>query len=966
VVGLVKDHLHPAETEVDLNTISPSKARCCLVLTAFLLLLPRSSQAKDIDFTRDIAPILEERCWYCHGEEEQESGLRLDRRANMLRGGDSGSAAIVPGKPEKSYLIDVVNHLDPEVKMPPDEDKIPSEEIELLTRWIKEGAAWPGQMDAVAVEKSDHWSFRPVVRPVVPKSGVGFQPANDRNGKLEAYPTNPIDAFLLDRLAKDDLSFSEPTDPRSLIRRASIVLTGIAPTVEETADFLDAYAKDSESAYSVLVDRLLDSPHFGERWAQHWLDVIRWAETNGSEANLYRKNAWIYRDYVVRAFNEDKPYDQFVREQIAGDSLGMGEATGFLVAGPHVPAATVGREPSAIRQARADRMDEIMQTVGAAIMGVTIGCARCHNHKFDPITIKDYYSMTGVFQDIEFGSRQPEFAPDHPRRQRGQEIWQEIAKQRNTLRPFGGWEEDWGAYREMHFQPTTTRAVRIRFKMTNVGLDELEVLGPNGQSENLAHRRRGTKVSGYPEEGVEGRNPIGRLNDGEFGTMTWRAEVAKNATDQPWVRFDFAEPETINRLRLSNNREYFYETDYLDKKPNLPRYEYDMDVLKDDGTWQPWVGTWHVNKKLNETHPERKVAVAEIQRQIETLAEEGPRPSFVGRFVRPEVTHVLLRGSPESPRDEVMPAGPAIFGGDLGLTSEASGAKRRAEFAEWITSADNPLTARVMVNRIWHHVFGSGIVPTTSDFGKAGAPPTHPELLDWLAAEFQQPTVAGRPSSESSATNKPWSMKSIIRLLMMSDAFRQSSLPREDGLAIDAGSALLWRFAPKRVEAEVIRDSILQASGALDHTIGGRSYRIHNEKATYAQWEVLDNHGPVTWRRLLYQERMRRVDDGIFTAFDFPDCGQVRAKRPVSTTPLQALNLMNSEFVLEQSQRIAKRATQDAGGDEAKSVDRCFELLLGRTADAQERKACLALAKANDLSLVCRALINSNEFAFLP
>ena len=379
-----------------------------------LLLSPFQLHADEIDFERDVAPILEERCWYCHGEDEQESGLRLDRRVKMLRGGDSGLSAVVPGKPEKSYLVEAINHSDDRIAMPPDEEKLPAEEIDLLTRWIKEGAVWPGQMESIAEEKSDHWSFQPVVRADVPDVSNGS--------------SNPIDAFLLESLAKHDLSFSNPADPRSLIRRVSIVLTGLMPTAEETTEFLAAYQEDSEQAYEELVERLLKSPHFGERWAQHWLDVIRWAETNGSEANLYRKNAWIYRDYVVRAFNEDKPYDQFVCEQLAGDSMGVGEATGFLVAGPHVPAATVGREPEAIRQARADRMDEIMQTVGASMMGVTIGCARCHNHKFDPITITDYYSMTGVFQDVEFGGRFPEFSPEHPRRQRGGALWREIAE----------------------------------------------------------------------------------------------------------------------------------------------------------------------------------------------------------------------------------------------------------------------------------------------------------------------------------------------------------------------------------------------------------------------------------------------------------------------------------------------------------------------------------------------------------
>ena len=929
------------------------------------LLLPCVLRADDIDFKRDIAPILEERCWECHGEDEQESGLRLDLRPRMLRGGDSGLSAILSGKPDKSYLVELINHQDKDMAMPPDEDKLPAEQIDLLTRWIKEGATWPGQMDAVVEEKSDHWSFQRVVRPDVPNDPNA--PASDT-----VRSQNPIDAFLLDRLAQDKLSFSEPADSRSLIRRASIVLTGIAPTPEETAEFVSSCAEDSDKAYTALVDRLLDSPHFGERWAQHWLDVIRWAETNGSEANLYRKNAWIYRDYVVRAFNEDKPYDQFVREQLAGDSMGSGEATGFLVAGPHVPAATVGREPSAIRQARADRMDEIMQTVGASVMGVTIGCARCHNHKFDPITTKDYYALTAVFQDVEFGSRQPEFSTEHPRRQRGTELWRQIAEQRRILRASGGWEENWGAFRELHFNPISTKAIRVRFKMRNVGLDELEVFGPDDRRENLAHRRRHTKVSGFPEDGVDGRYPIERLIDGEFGTMTWRGQTPKDSEDRPWVQFDFEKPETIERLRLSSNREYYYETDYLEKKPYLPKYEYDLDVLQEDGTWRPWVGTWYVNKKLNEQHAERVEALNKIQSLIGTLAEEGPRPSFIGRFGKPEVTRVLLRGSPESPRDEVMPAGPAIFGGDLGLTAETSGSRRRAEFARWITSAENPLTARVMVNRIWHHVFGSGIVPTASDFGSAGAPPTHPELLDWLAAEFVQPSAAGLPPANEPDENpdvdsaKPWSMKSMIRLLVMSAAFRQSSLPRTEGLAVDAGSALLWRFPPKRVEAEVIRDSVLQASGSLDRTVGGRSYRIHNEKKTYAQWEVLDNHGPDTWRRMLYQERMRRVDDHMFTAFDFPDCGQVRAKRPVSTTPLQALNLMNSDFVLDQSRRIADRAKKATSGDETKSIERCFELLLGRPPDDGEREASLKLSKQNDLALVCRALINSNEFAFLP
>ncbi|RMF88147.1 MAG: DUF1553 domain-containing protein, partial [Planctomycetota bacterium] len=277
--------------------------------------------------------------------------------------------------------------------------------------------------------------------------------------------------------------------------------------------------------------------------------------------------------------------------------------------------------------------------------------------------------------------------------------------------------------------------------------------------------------------------------------------------------------------------------------------------------------------------------------------------------------------------------------------------------ANWLTRPENPLTARVMVNRVWLHVFGNGIVSTPSDFGSAGAQPTHPALLDWLAAEFVAP-------GDSSV--QPWSVKSLIRLLVTSDAFRQSSRPRPDGMRVDASSSLLWRFPPRRVEAEVIRDSILQAAGNLNESIGGRSYRIHNVKATYAQWEVVDNYGPHTWRRMLYQERMRRVDDKMFTAFDFPDCGQVRAKRPISTTPLQALNLMNSDFVMDQSKRLADRALRESNGDIDAAVTRCFQLLLGRAPESDEQAACCEVAREEGLLVVCRALINSNEFVFLP
>ena len=921
-----------------------------LLGVAGIFLWPSTALAEDtasIDFTGDIQPILEENCWHCHGPEEQESGLRLDRRAAMLKGGDYGISTVVPGHPEKSYLIEVVNHVDPDMAMPPDEDMLPKAQRDLLRQWITEGAEWPGQMEGAEAELATElpWSFESFSRPLVPD--------------MATVSDNPVDAFLLSELHKKELVFSPQADPATLIRRASIVLTGLPPTPEEVRAFSEDFASTPDAAFRQLLDRLFASPHFGERWAQHWLDVIRWAETNGSESNMYRKNAWIYRDYVIRAFNEDKPYDQFLFEQIAGDTTGHGDATGYLVSGPHVPVATVGQEPSARRQARADRLDEVVQTVGASALGVTVGCARCHNHKFDPISIQDYYALTAVFEDIEFGSRFPEFDKDHPHRKQGQELYRAIARKRYQLREAGPWEEDWNGYAEIHFPATNTDAVRITFETNSVWIDELELFGLGNLNKNLALASNGATI-----EAVEGmsvlRKKIESVNDGEYGTEQWAAKAAQGEKQRPWLVIRLKESESVDRIRLSSNRENFLATDYLtDIKPyRLPNYR--VEVRDESGVWQQ-VAASADEKQLNKAHPSRSKTLADLQALIKQFNREGPRPSFVGRFIKPAVTHVLHRGSPENPRDVVLPAAPARLAGDLALGETASGPDRRRAFAAWLTSPENPLPARVLVNRLWHHVFGQGIVSTPADFGTAGAVPTHPELLDWLAAELIQPTLRTFKNTPPHA----WSIKHMLRLMLTSQAFCQTSTPQPAALAIDSSNSLLWRFTPRRLEAEVIRDSILVASGSLEYEIGGPSFRIHNVKKRYAQWEVVDNHGNETWRRMIYQERMRRVDDQIFTAFDFPDCGQIKAKRPVSTTPLQALNLLNSPFVLSQSKLIAERALAESEGDFDRAIDRCFELLLSRSPNSAERTAVSMIMTTDDLVLLCRAVMNSNAFTFL-
>lgn len=910
---------------------------------AFLYLCTFLSWAlADVDYESDILPLFEDYCYDCHGPDKQKSGFRTDKRAHLLKGGDSGLAALIPGDPKGSYLMEVITSDDPEISMPPKGGKLFEDEIKLVKEWVEKGAVWPGQMDDKIEEVTDHWAFQTITRPEIPRKAK-----------------NPIDSFLNKRLEELGIPKNKQAEPLALIRRASVVLTGLPPQPVRVADFLSDYQKNPDHAFVSLVDELLSSPHFGERWAQHWLDVIRWAETNGSESNLYRKLAWVYRDYVIRAFNQDLPYDDFIRQQLAGDGMGVGEALGFLVAGPHVPAATVGQEPAAIRQARADRMDEIMQTVGASMLGVTMSCARCHNHKFDPISIQDYYSMTAVFQDIEFGSRFPEFSKNHPRKIKANKFWHEVAKNRNKIRNKAfAWEEDWGGYKEVHWKPLEVVGLKLNFSSGYVGLDEVEIFGLPSEDFNLASVTNGTKVRtdlAFAQQGD--RFPVSRVIDGKYGTQRWQASYNKEKKHKPWIEFTFEKPVTVGRLRLSSNREYYYETDYLEQKNKFNFDKFLVKVKLSDGTWLE-VASIEKIRNLMKREKLLSEALEQINHFAYKLSEEGPRPSFVGSFIKPIITRVLHRGSPENPRDVVLPGAPKILSGVLGVDNDASGRARRAKFAEWMVDEKNPLTARVMANRIWQHVFGTGLVVTGGDFGRAGAPPSHPELLDWIAAEFSTPS---RPDGT------PWSMKELIRLFVLSDAFKRSNLPSEIGLQKDATSSLLWRFPPRRVEAEVIRDGILLASGKLNREMGGRSYRIHNVKKTYAQWEVTDNFGAETFRRMIYQERMRRVDDQMFTAFDFPDCGQVRAKRPVSTTPLQALNLMNSPFVVTQSKYLADRAMSDSeNGDLPAAVRRCFELLLSRQPDSQEFSAALEVSSMQGLEIVCRALINSNEFAYIP
>ncbi len=888
-------------------------------------------------FHSEVLPIFEARCIECHGDEEQKSGLRLDTVHNVFKGGETGLAAIIPGAADSSHLVDLITHEDEDQRMPPRGDALSADQVDVIKNWIQDLNLGTEMIAGVEEEPitTELWSMQPVVKPNIPEM---------------VSSSNPIDAFLETKLEEAGLKFSDVTEPHVLIRRASLTLTGLLPSPKEVDAFEQAWQQDAENAYSTLVNTLLDSPHFGERWAQHWLDAIRWAESNGSESNYYRKNAWPYRDYVINAFNEDKPYDQFIAEQIAGDMLGADAATGFLVAGPHVPGETVGQETLAIKQARYDRMDETLQTVGSSIMGMTMSCARCHNHKFDPISIKDYYSMIALFQDMEYDHRKPKLSPNHPRSIAGRNLMREINYEREKLRKYGYWEERWPDHIKAHFETVETSAIRVSFENPIMYIGELEAFASANSAVNFAAASLGTIArSSKTEESLS--KPVDFIIDGQkdafFG---WRHRKG-DSIGKPWVEIEFSEPRSISRVELCTSRFHHYGTDFLNSNRSaLPKGPYQIEIRDSLGQWHTVLASTGKNPQ-DEPGPEEYVqGLTRINALAARYDDEGPQPIFAGRFSKPQKTHLLFRGSPANPRDELVPAALSVIGGNLELELNSPGPERRLALTQWLTSEQNPLTARVMVNRLWYHVFGTGIVETPSDFGYAGGKPTHPELLDWLASEFRE---------------NGWSVKHILRLIVTSRAFQQASVPDESSLQIDGSSRLLWRFPPRWLDAEAIRDGILKSAGTLQLDIGGPSYRIHNVKADYEQWLIEDNAGAHTWRRMLYQERMRGVDDRMFTAFDFPDCGQIRDKRPRSTTPLQAFNLLNGDLIQIQTDKVVELAMNEAEASQALPQDIIFKRILGRHLTSAERDLTESLNTPEDLRSLARALYNSNEFLYL-
>jgi cytochrome c553 len=905
-------------------------------LTSFpiYLLFAMSAAAAPVDFVRDVRPIFETHCYECHGEKKHKGGLRLDVKEAALKGGDNNGPNIIPGKAKESSLIHFVTSSDEDEVMPPKGERLSAAQITMLTTWINEGAVWPDGVDLVKLkDKSDHWSFKPV------KTFTDLR---------------TIDAFIDAKLAEQDLHRSQPADPVSWLRRVTFDLIGLPPTPEEMEAFL------RKPDHSATVERLLASPRYGERWAQHWLDVVRYADTHGFEVNTERPNAWPYRDYVIQAFNNDTPYDHFIKEQIVGDALGADAATGFLVTASVLLPGQIGKDEPSKRLARQDSLDEMVTNIGQTFLGLSVGCARCHDHKFDPISAKDYYAMQALVAGVEYQDRELHTPEAVAARERMKQIKTQVAALEKQLSRFVPLAKS-GVKRPMitarenvdRFSPSMAKRVRFTIRETNnlePCVDELEVFSTAGA--NIALNAAVT-VSG--EKVTADRHEQQFVNDGNYGnSRSWMS----NEMGQGWVMIEFTQEQEIDRVIWGRDRQGKF-------KDRLAT-SYSIEIADASGTWRtvadsddresfdaskatkPEFAIQGIPKEEAEVAGKLRAQKVALEKELSGL--DASQKVFAGIFRKPDEIHLLNRGDPEQPKEEVIPAVLSTLG-DVKLDKQTPEQQRRAALADWIASPQNPLTARVMVNRIWQGHFGVGLVETPSDFGNNGMKPTHPDLLDWLASEF---------------IRSGWSVKHMHRLIVLSETYRQSSASNAQAAEKDSDVRLIWRFPSRRLEAEAIRDSMLAISGQLNLKMHGRGYDLFDKRGGLSGFNPVETSTPENQRRMIYAHKVRREPEAVFGAFDCPDAGQSTAARRASTTPIQALNLFNSRFTLDQSEAFASRVKKEAGEDIARQIQRAYQLALTREPTAEELNDTLPTVKKHGLATLCRALFNSNEFLFQP
>jgi hypothetical protein len=911
-----------------------------LVLLSQALCVQAAGPApQDVEFfEKHVRPVLVENCFRCHGPRKQMGGLRLDSPAALLKGGYTGPA-VHPGDPGSSLLVHAVRR-DGELKMPP-KKSLPQAAVRDLEEWVKRGAAWPQTGKEVIAEAwKSHWAFQPVRDPALPVV------------KDAGWPRGSIDHFVLAELDRRGLTPSPQADHRTLIRRLSFDLLGLPPTPGEVAAF---EADSAPDAYERLVDRLLASPHYGERWGRHWLDVARYSDTKGYvffEENRYPW-AWTYRDWVIRSFNDDLPYDQFVVQQLAADLLPGGDrralcALGFLTVGD--------RFMNNIQDILDDRID----VVGRGLMGLTVGCARCHDHKFDPIPTADYYSLYGVFGSCGEPELSPLFA-EPAKTPQYEEFRKELDKRQAKLDAF---------LREKYLAVTGGARTRVAEYMLasnavkdHPGMQDFMLIADGGDLNPFMLKRwqaflARTRKNHHPvfvpwhafaalpaKEFAAGvRTVCSRLGPPPPNTPPVNAIIARSFADKP--------PETLadaakryGELLNAADRQW-QEACKAAKGPPPQRLP---DVAQEElrqAFWGPEAPPNIPQDLINRLDllPER-ASQGELQKFLKAVEDwringpgAPPRAMVLVDSPQPYEPHIFIRGNPGNVGAAVPRQMPAIVAGPSRKPfTHGSG---RLELAQGIIDPKNPLTARVLVNRIWMHHFGKPLVATPGDFGMRSEPPTHPDLLDHLATAF---------------IRDGWSIKQLHRRMVLSAAYRQQSADRPEGRAIDPGNVWLWRMERQRLDFESLRDALLHVAGRIDPTIGGKS--------------VSDTFSPGGRRRTLYGFLDRLQVPGLYRTFDYPSPDATAAQRDRTTIPQQALFLMNHPLVLECARAVAAHPEVAGQTEFDRKVRALYQLLYGRPPQPEEidlaRRFLSSAAGNSSWPRYAQGLLLANEFAFV-
>jgi hypothetical protein len=874
---------------------------------------------------------------------------------------------------------------------------------------------------------SDWWSLQKISRPDPPAV------------KNVEWVQNPIDAFILAKLEAKGLAPAPPADSATLIRRVTFDLIGLPPTPADVDQFVNDYAVKPQAAYEKLVDRLLASPNHGERWGRHWLDTVRFAESHGFEYDRIRDHSWRYRDYVIQSFNADKPYAQFVKEQLAGDVLSPVSkdgiiATGFLVAGPWDQAGTGSASATIRAKVREDELEDMLAAVGQSFLGLTVNCARCHDHKFDPVPTRDYYRMKAVFEGVHHGDRQLA-TPEEIRFRQGeiarhQEMIDEVQRQlveiekrgrakakgrgkseaRDLPRPLARWTFDGDARDQIGGLHGTLRggAAIANGRLALAGKEAYVETAPLQHDlrektlevwvalANLDQRGGGvitveTNNGQVFDSIVFGERQSGKWMAGSTGFQRSRDLTAPvestKAGEMVHVAVAYA---TDGRIAVYRNGAAYGES-YVPAGGNGKLVTYkagEARILlgkRHTGGGSPYLTGAIEEARLydktltaDEIRASFKAGVARVSRGqlLEVLSESDrreygrletelarlrglqPAPlaaalTYAANIQPPGTTYLLKRGDPEIKGELVFAGPPSKISGppaDFESGPDAPEGQRRRKFADWVTHRDNPLLWRVMANRIWQHHFGEGIVRTPNDFGFNGERPTHPELLDWLALGFRE---------------QGGSIKKLHRLILLSATYRQSSKFSPKAAEIDGENRLLWRYAPRRLDAEAVRDAMLAVSGRLNLKAGGPAYRPFKiETFNSAFYVLIDADNPEFNRRSVYRINVNSAKDPLLDVLDCPDPSVKTPKRATTTTPLQALTLMNNAFIQHQSRAFSERVQKEAGEDAASQVRLAYRLALGREPSKSELARGLDAIAEHGLRPLCWAVFNSSEFVY--